>query len=72
MSTLEKVLITMLGLIAIYLFLANAGAANAIFTSLGKVGIATFGVLQGRDVSGLGGVNISTPLGGQIGQVGGI
>lgn len=63
MHTLERVLVIMLGLIAIYLFLANAGAANAIFTSLGKVGIATFGTLQGRNVSGLGGVSITTPIG---------
>jgi hypothetical protein len=66
MNTIEKVLIVMLTLVGIFLFLANASAANKIFTSLGSVGIATFGVLQGRDVSGLGGVSISSPVGGGL------
>ncbi len=61
MNVIERVLIAMLVLVGIYLFLANSSASNKIFTSLGKVGIATFGVLQGRDVSGLGGVSITTP-----------
>jgi multisubunit Na+/H+ antiporter MnhC subunit len=63
MNVIEKVLIAMLVLVGLYLFLANANATNKIFTSLGSVGIATFGTLQGRNVRGLGGVEVSSPIG---------
>lgn len=51
MTTLEKVLLTMLSLIALYLVLANAGAFDTIIKSLTAMQTGVFGVLQGRDVS---------------------
>ncbi len=48
----------MLGLIALYLILEKAGGASQLLSTLATGGMAIFGTLQGRNVSG-GGVQVS-------------
>jgi hypothetical protein len=52
LSTIEKLYTIALGLVALYLILSAPKAVNQILTSIGNFNIATFGVLQGRTVSG--------------------
>lgn len=54
MSTVEKILGTMLGLILVYLLVRNASAVNTIFNSLAGATIGVFGTLQGRPVNAFG------------------
>lgn len=54
MSTVEKVLGTMLGLILVYLLVRNASAVNTIFNALAGATIGVFGTLQGRPVNAFG------------------
>lgn len=49
MSTLTKVLSGIGILIAVYLFLSNAGATASIINTIGKNSINGISILQGRD-----------------------
>ena len=60
MNRLEVILGTMLSLVALYLVLVNPQAVDQILRSLGGLGAATFGTLQGRSVSGIGGVSVGS------------
>lgn len=51
MNVVEKVLLTMLSLIALYLVLANSGAFDTIIKSLTAMQVGVFGTLQGRTVN---------------------
>jgi hypothetical protein len=48
----------MLFLIALYLVLEKAAGASSILGTLAAAGVAVFGTLQGRNVSGVGGVSV--------------
>lgn len=58
MAKIEWVLGIMLGLVALFLVLNNASNADTILKSLASAGAQTFGVLQGRNVSG-GSISVS-------------
>lgn len=58
MRTFEYVVGFMLVLVLVYLFLVRAKETESIFKSLGGVSAGLLGTLQGRSVSGLGGVTI--------------
>lgn len=57
MRAIEWVLGIMLGLVALYLVLVNSQSTTQILGSLGSLGAQTFGVLQGRSVTG-GGIQV--------------
>jgi hypothetical protein len=52
MSTVERLYTIALSLVALYLVLSAPQAVNQILKSLAGFNIGTFGVLQGRTVSG--------------------
>jgi hypothetical protein len=51
-SAVEKFYLTALGLVGLYLVLAKPQAVNQILQGIGSFNVSTFGVLQGRNVSG--------------------
>lgn len=61
MNAVEKLYTIALSLVALYLVLSAPEAVNKILSSLGNFNAITFGVLQGRSVSGAGGASIGGP-----------
>lgn len=52
MSTIEKLYTIALSLVALFLIISNPKAVNMIMKGWADFNIASFGVLQGREVSG--------------------
>jgi hypothetical protein len=57
MSTINKAIGLIFGLIVLYILAVNPDAFDKLFRSAGAVGSQAFGTLQGRQVSG-GGISI--------------
>lgn len=54
LSTVEKVVGTALGLVALFLLLNNPKGVNELFGSIGKFSTASLGTLQGRTINAYG------------------
>lgn len=64
MSKFWKIVTLMLGLIALYLVLEHFAGASSIISTLAAGGMAIFGTLQGRQVSGYGQTIAAQPVAG--------